>query len=515
MPDSDSAPEVIGRASHRSPDAGDILSTDVYAVVFEHMLVGVAYHRMIFSEDVPQDYLYLYANPAFHTQTGLGPVVGKRVSEVIPGIRSSDPQLFEIYGRVAKGGGPEQFETCVEALQRWFAVWVFSPKPEHFVAVFDDITERKRGEIELRDAQERLSLAQRTSRSGVWDYDAVTRKAFWSPEHFGLFGLDPATQQVSMKIWETLLHPEDRQATVAALRDATHKHHPVALEYRIIRPSGEEVWIGGFGNTTRDAQGRPLRALGISIDITARKREELKRIRAERDLRLALRQVEQKERSRSRFLAATSHDLRQPLYAAQLFLNALGSTRLDGQQSNSVKKIQQALTGMASQLQSLLDQSRQEDALVHVLKRDTPTTDLFESMADIYVPIAQQANVRLLLRPGKFVLHTDSNLLSRLLGNLIDNAIKFSPRGTVLVCARRCKGGHLLQVRDNGRGMADLAQGDAFDDIYPIGSGERAANAGYGLGLSIVSALARLLGSKLRVASAPGKGSVFSLVVPG
>lgn len=470
---------------------------------------------MLSSDGVANDFVYLYANPAFQTLTRLGPVVGRRVSEVIPGIRASDPQIFEIYGRVAAGGGAERFETFVVALQRWFAVWVFSPKPEHFVAMFDDITERKQGEIELRHAQERLSLAQRTSRCGVWDYEVATRKAFWSEEHFGLFGLDPATHGANiMAAWQTVLHPEDRQATVAALRDATREHRPVALEYRIIRPSGEELWIGGFGDTTRDAQGRPLRSLGMSIDITARKREELKRIRAERDLRRALRQVEQKERSRSRFLTATSHDLRQPLYAAQLFLNGLAATRLDGQQLNSVKKVQQALNGMASQLQSLLDQSRQEDAQVQVLKRDTSTVDLFESMVDIYGPIAQQANVRLLFRPGEFVLHSDSNLLSRLLGNLIDNAIKFSPRGTVLVCARRSKGGHLLQVRDNGQGIAGVHQGDAFDDLYPMSKVASDANAGYGLGLSIVSGIARLLGGKLRVASAPGRGSVFSLVIP-
>jgi len=386
MAESESMTKVTARDSLSSPDAKDFLSGDIYADVFEHILVGVAYHRMLFSQGDPHDYQFLYTNPAFHSHTGLGPVIGRRVSEVVPGIRTSNPKLFEIYGRVAAGGGPEKFETSVEALQRWFAIWVYSPKPEYLVAVFDDIAERKR--------------------------------------------------------------------------------------------------------------------------------QELKRIRAEKDLRRALRQVEQKERSRARFLAATSHDLRQPIYAAQLFLNSLAATQLDGQQLNSVKKVRQALTGMASQLKSLLDQSRQEDAQVQVLKRDTSTIDLFADMADIYGQIAQKANVRLLFRPADLTLHTDGNLLSRLLGNLIDNAIKFSPGGAVLVCARRSKGGHLLQVRDNGQGIADIAEGDELAAIVPIGNSGQTANAGYGLGLSIVSGIARLLGSEIRVASAPGKGSVFSLVMP-
>lgn len=93
------------------------------------MLNGVAYCRMLFEDGVPQDLIYLYTNPAFHQQTGLGPVCGKRVSDVIPGIRTADPQLFEICGRVAAGGGPEKFETFVESLQSWFAIQAYSPCP--------------------------------------------------------------------------------------------------------------------------------------------------------------------------------------------------------------------------------------------------------------------------------------------------------------------------------------------------------------------------------------------------
>ena len=97
--------------------------------ILENMLNGVAYCRMLFEDGVPQDFIYLYTNPAFHQQTGLGPVCGKRVSDVIPGIRTADPQLFEICGRVAAGGGPEKFETFVESLQSWFAIQAYSPCP--------------------------------------------------------------------------------------------------------------------------------------------------------------------------------------------------------------------------------------------------------------------------------------------------------------------------------------------------------------------------------------------------
>src|SRR3972149_488259 len=109
---------------------------ELYRSLFENMLNGYAYCRMYFDQGHPQDFIYLDVNSAFESLTGLKNVVGKKVSEVIPGIRESHPELFEIYGRVALTGKPEKFEMYVEALKMWFAVSVYSPEKEHFVARF-------------------------------------------------------------------------------------------------------------------------------------------------------------------------------------------------------------------------------------------------------------------------------------------------------------------------------------------------------------------------------------------
>ena len=110
------------------------------------MAEGIAYCQMIFEDGKPKDWIYLSVNPAFESQTGLVEITGKKVTEAIPGIRETDPELFEIYGRVASTGHPEKFETYVEALQIWFSVSVYSPRMEYFVAVFNVITERKQAE---------------------------------------------------------------------------------------------------------------------------------------------------------------------------------------------------------------------------------------------------------------------------------------------------------------------------------------------------------------------------------
>ncbi|MEK7753715.1 MAG: PAS domain S-box protein, partial [Acidobacteriota bacterium] len=117
-----------------------------YRSLFENMREGLAYCKMLFENGEPRDFLYLAVNRAFETLTGLKDVTGRKVSEVIPGIQASNPELFEIYGRVASGGKPERFESYVEPLGIWFSVSVHSTERECFVAMFDDITERKRHE---------------------------------------------------------------------------------------------------------------------------------------------------------------------------------------------------------------------------------------------------------------------------------------------------------------------------------------------------------------------------------
>ena len=137
----------------------------LYRSLFQSMLNGFAYCRMIFQDGKPQDFVYLLVNEAFERHTGLRDVTGKKVSEVIPGIRENDPELFEIYGRVATTGQPEQFEMYVEALGMWFFISVYSPAKEYFVAVFDVINDRKRAEAEVRRVNASLEqrVAERTS----------------------------------------------------------------------------------------------------------------------------------------------------------------------------------------------------------------------------------------------------------------------------------------------------------------------------------------------------------------
>ncbi len=135
-----------------------------YRGLFDNMLDGYAHCRMFFEDGIPKDFMYLDVNPVFEKLTGLKGVVGKMVSEVIPGIRRDNPELFEVYGRVALTGQSERFETYLDSLGSWFFISVFRPAEEEFVAVFDNITERKQTQQELERYRHHLEelVAERT-----------------------------------------------------------------------------------------------------------------------------------------------------------------------------------------------------------------------------------------------------------------------------------------------------------------------------------------------------------------
>ena len=138
-------------------------SEERYRSLFANMVEGVAYCRMVFEQDQPQDFVYLSVNDALERLTGLKGVVGKKVTEVIPGIRESHPEIFEIYGRVSRTGQPERFERYFPSLRLWLAVTAYSTEKGFFTAVFDNVTERKRAELRLSAFStlgQRLSAAQ-------------------------------------------------------------------------------------------------------------------------------------------------------------------------------------------------------------------------------------------------------------------------------------------------------------------------------------------------------------------
>jgi CheY-like chemotaxis protein len=154
-------------------DIGKIENKDSHHSLFQHMLEGFAYCKMLFDANgAPQDWVYLDVNPAFEQLTGLKNIVGQRVTKAIPRIKETCPELFDIYGRVSTTGKAEKFEFYVEPLKIWFCVSAYSPAKDHFVAFFENITERKRIESELREHTKELEDLYNNAPCGYHSLDA-------------------------------------------------------------------------------------------------------------------------------------------------------------------------------------------------------------------------------------------------------------------------------------------------------------------------------------------------------
>ena len=139
------------------------------------MLNGVAHCQMLFDGDRPDDFVYLAVNPAFEALTGLRNVVGRAVTDVIPGIRETAPELFEIYGRVVRTGQPERFQYWLGPLGLWLDISVHRTRQDRFVAVFDDITERKVMERALRATEADYRTLIESAADGIFTLDAAGR----------------------------------------------------------------------------------------------------------------------------------------------------------------------------------------------------------------------------------------------------------------------------------------------------------------------------------------------------
>ena len=138
-------------------------SEKLYRYLFENMIDGYAYCHMIFENGRPHDYVYINVNAAYEKLTGLKNVIGKSATEVIPGIKESNPELFEIYGRVASGGTSERFEIYLPPLSKWLSISVYCPQKEYFVIVFENITDRIQAEEKIQKLNE--GLVQRTDQA--------------------------------------------------------------------------------------------------------------------------------------------------------------------------------------------------------------------------------------------------------------------------------------------------------------------------------------------------------------
>ncbi len=327
----------------------------------------------------------------------------------------------------------------------------------------------------------------------------------WSAEMYRVLGCtQESVPAPNFEIFLARVHPDDRQRLLDNCMQAIADERPWQIEYRLIRADGSGRIIQDSGEVIFDSGGKPLSMHGALVDISARKQ-------AENTLKSAVMDAEMANNAKSRFLAAASHDLRQPLTALTLYSGALVN-HVGPAGRSMLMHMKECIGSLSELLTDLLDLSKLEAGVVIPSPRDFSLGDELAHQASAHAPEAAVKGLRLHCCPTARMVHTDPVLLRRLLGNLVENAIQHTEQGGVLVACRRRQGRTWVEVWDTGIGIPADKIGEIFEEFRQLG--DVARNRGSGLGLAIVARTATLLGLEIRVRSRVGRGSMFAVEVP-
>jgi signal transduction histidine kinase len=224
--------------------------------------------------------------------------------------------------------------------------------------------------------------------------------------------------------------------------------------------------------------------------------------------------AEQATLSKSRFLAAASHDLRQPIHALGMFLDVLSRTELSAKQSDLLDKARSASDASSSMINTLLDYSRIEAGVIKTRVRPFELQSLFHKIENELAPMANKKGIVYRTRDTELAVQSDPALVEVILRNLVSNAIHYTRHGGLLVACRHHGDHAVLEVWDTGIGIAPEQQSEVFREFHQLGDPQRNRNNGLGLGLAIAQGLSRTLEADLSMASTLHRGSVFRLKLP-
>jgi len=248
--------------------------------------------------------------------------------------------------------------------------------------------------------------------------------------------------------------------------------------------------------------------------VAAALRDISTRVTVEKALRDAKESAEQASEAKSRFLAAASHDLRQPLQSLRLYMDSLAPAIAQGGHKQVLERMQRSVDSLTGILDSLLDVARLDMGQIRPEIETFPVDDLIESLRHDAESVAESKGIGLRRVPTGCRVTSDRGLLARIVGNLLSNAVHHTDVGRVLVGCRRDRERLRIEVWDTGPGIPAEAQQAIFDEYFQLDNPGRQRSQGLGLGLSIVQRLAALLDHPVRLRSVLGKGTVFTVSVP-
>ncbi|WP_068635411.1 hybrid sensor histidine kinase/response regulator [Thauera butanivorans] len=304
--------------------------------------------------------------------------------------------------------------------------------------------------------------------------------------------------------WLDVLHPEDRDEVTASFGAAIDQQSPFAREYRLRRADGVYRWVLDQGRPPPfSPSGSFLGYVGSVVDITEHRQ-------AEDALQAAKAEAERANEAKSRFLPAASHDLRQPLSALSVYAKVLEG-HVDSAGAPFLAKLKACLGCLGALLSELLDLSKLQAGAIKPNCGNFPVADVLARLLSVHEPETGLKSLRLHCWPSTLWGRTDAVLFECIVGNVIENAVRYTDDGGVLVGCRRRGGKAWVEVWDTGICIPPDKTAEIFEEFRQL---DGARTCGSGLGLAPVAKTAELLGLEVRVRSRPGRGSAFAIELP-
>lgn len=365
---------------------------------------------------------------------------------------------------------------------------------------------------------------------GISVVDKQLRLVAWNQRYIDMFQFPPGLIQVGRPVADLIRFnaqrglcgpgdPEDHvsKRVMHLTRRKPHTSSRVHPDGRVIELQGNPMPGGGFVMTFtditafRDAEAA-LKQSNETLEARVTERtQELERLNSR--LIDATRKAESASQSKSRFLAAVSHDLMQPLNAARLFASSLSEMAVNRETETAAQHIESALESAEVLIGDLLDISRLESGKMKARIESFPLSEVFDALEAEFGVLAHRQGLDFHVCRSRAIVRSDKTLLRRVLQNFLTNAFRYNPDGRVLLGVRRTGHDYRIEVWDDGDGIPLARQQDIFQEFTRIE--RQGAEQGLGLGLAIAKGISQILSQPLGLKSWPGKGTVFSVTVDG